>query len=72
MIVPKKFPLELISTESEDRLDKKICPWDAIKMYEFDEARNFRHTFIDQKTSALLTADEQERDRIEKQQEELY
>jgi hypothetical protein len=35
--VPKKFQLELIGTESEDRLDKKICPWDAINMYEFDE-----------------------------------
>jgi len=35
--LPKKFQLELIGTESDDRLDKKICPWDAIKMYEFDE-----------------------------------
>ena len=34
--IPKKFQLELVGTMSEDRLDKKICPWDAIKMYEFD------------------------------------
>ncbi|MFQ5682542.1 MAG: hypothetical protein ACE5HC_04640 [Candidatus Binatia bacterium] len=35
--VPKKFQLQLIGTQSEDRLDKKICPWDAIKMYEFED-----------------------------------
>ena len=40
--VPKKFALELVGAESEDRLDKKICPWDAIKMYEFEEVQNFR------------------------------
>lgn len=35
--IPKKFQLELVGTISEDRLDKKICPWDAIKMHEFDD-----------------------------------
>ena len=35
--MPKKIQLQLIGTESEDRLDKKICPWDAIKMYEFED-----------------------------------
>ena len=34
--MPKKFQLQLIGTESEDRLDKKICPWDAIKMVPAD------------------------------------
>jgi ferredoxin len=43
--VPKKFQLELIGTESEDRLDKTICPWDAIKMYEFDEGAELSKYF---------------------------
>ena len=34
--VPNKFQLELIGTESEARREKKICPWDAIEMYEFE------------------------------------
>jgi formate hydrogenlyase subunit 6/NADH:ubiquinone oxidoreductase subunit I len=28
-----------------DKLDKKICPWDAIKMYEFDEGTELSKYF---------------------------
>ena len=35
---PKKSELQLIGTDSEDRLDKKICPWDAISMVEYEDA----------------------------------
>ncbi len=45
--LPKKFQLELIGTESDDRLDKKICPWDAIKMYEFDEGAELSKNFYE-------------------------
>jgi hypothetical protein len=44
---PKKFQLELIGRESDDRLDKKICPWDAIKMYEFDEGAELSKNLYD-------------------------
>ena len=37
----------MIGTESEDRLDKKICPWDAIKMYEFEEGQEISEYFYD-------------------------
>jgi hypothetical protein len=43
--VANKFQPELIGTESEDRLDKKICPWDAIRMYEFDEGAELSKCF---------------------------
>lgn len=43
--IPKKFQLELVGTISEDRLDKKICPWDAIKMYEFEEGAEISKQF---------------------------
>jgi len=45
--VPEKFQLELIGTEAEDRLDKKICPWDAIKMYEFEEGAELSREFYE-------------------------
>src|SRR5581483_10883623 len=46
--VPKRIQLQLIGTESEDRLDKKICPWDAIKMYEFEDGLQMSEFFYDQ------------------------
>ena len=46
--MPKKIQLQLIGTESEDRLDKKICPWDAIKMYEFEEGLEVSEFFYRQ------------------------
>lgn len=74
--VPKKFQLELIGTESEDRLDKKICPWDAIKMYEFDEGAKLSKYFYKPENIRVVdgryVVDAQEKGRLEKQQEELY
>ena len=74
--MPKKFQLQLIGTESEDRLDKKICPWDAIKMYEFEEGLEVSKYFYDQekikKVSGLDVIDPKEKERLEEEQKELY
>ena len=74
--VPKKFQLELIGTESEDRLDKKICPWDAIKMYEFDEGAELSKYFYGpaniRVVNGLYVIDAQEKRRLEEKQKELY
>jgi hypothetical protein len=74
--VPKKFQLELIGTESEDRLDKKICPWDAIKMYEFDEGAELSKYFYEPENikvvNGVYVIDAQEKKRLEEKQKELY
>ena len=74
--MPKKFQLQLIGTESEDRLDKKICPWDAIKMYEFDEGLAVSQYFYDAEkiktVNGLYVIDPEEKERLEKIQKELY
>ena len=74
--VPKKFQLELIGTESEDRLDKKICPWDAIKMYEFDEGAELSEYFYVSKNikvvNGLYVSEAAEKKRLEEKQMELY
>jgi len=74
--VPKKFQLQLIGTESEDRLDKKICPWDAIKMYEFEEGAAVSEFFYDQskikQVNGLFVIDTKEKERLEEKQAELY
>jgi len=74
--MPKKFQLQLIGTESEDRLDKKICPWDAIKMYEFDEGLEVAQYFYDAEkiktVNGLYVIDPEEKERLEKIQKELY
>jgi hypothetical protein len=74
--VPRKFQLELIGTESEDRLDKKICPWDSIKMYEFGEGAKLSKYFYEPENIRFVdgcyVVDARERDRLEKSQEELY
>ncbi len=74
--VPKKFQLQLIGTESEDRLDKKICPWDAIRMYEFEEGEQVSQTFYDpekiKKVHGFYVIDSEEQERLEKKQSELY
>jgi len=74
--MPKKFQLQLIGTESEDRLDKKICPWDAIKMYEFDEGLEVAQYFYDAEkiktVNGLYVIDPEEKERLEKIQQELY
>lgn len=74
--VPKKFQLELIGAESEDRLDKKICPWDAIKMYEFNEGAKLSKNFYEPEkikiVDGVYVVNTEEKNRLEKQQEELY
>jgi len=74
--VPKKFQLELIGTESEDRLDKKICPWDAIKMHEFDVGAELSKYFYKPKNikvvNGVYVIDAQEKKRLEEKQTELY
>jgi len=74
--VPKKFHLQLIGTESEDRLDKKICPWDAIKMYEFEEGLEVSQYFYDptklKVVNGVYVIDRQEQRRLEEDQKELY
>ena len=74
--VPKKFELELIGTESEDRLDKKICPWDAIKMYEFDEGAELSEYFYKSEkikvVNGLYVTEAAEKKRLEEMQGELY
>jgi hypothetical protein len=74
--MPKKIQLQLIGTESEDRLDKKICPWDAIKMYEFEEGLEVSQFFYDKskikKVNGLFVVDAEEKERLEEKQMELY
>lgn len=74
--VPKKFELELIGTESKDRLDKKICPWDAIKMYEFDEGVETSKYFYEAKApdtvKGVYVTTAAEKQHLEEKQLELY
>jgi len=74
--VPKKIQLQLVGTESEDRLDKKICPWDAIKMYEFEDGQNMSEYFYDitkvRKINGVYVVDAEEKARLEEKQSELY
>ena len=74
--VPKKFQLQLIGTESEDRLDKKICPWDAIKMYEYEEGLEVSQYFYEpsklKQVNGVWVVDPEERRRLEEDQKELY
>ena len=74
--VPKKFQLELIGTESEDRLDRKICPSDAIKMYEFDEGAELSKYFYEPKAlevvKGVYVTNAVEKQRLEEKQLELY
>jgi ferredoxin len=74
--MPKKIQLQLIGTESEDRLDKKICPWDAIKMYEFEDGLEVAEFFYDKskikQVNGLFVVDPKEKERLEEKQAELY
>ncbi|HEY2991024.1 MAG TPA: hypothetical protein VGL11_25145 [Candidatus Binatia bacterium] len=74
--LPKKFQLQLIGTESEDRLDKKICPWDAIKMYEFEDGLEAAQYFYDPEkiktVNGVYVVDPEEKERLEEKQKELY
>jgi ferredoxin len=74
--MPKKIQLQLIGTESEDRLDKKICPWDAIKMYEFEDGLQVAEFFYDKsrikEVNGLFVIDAKEKARLEEKQAEFY
>jgi ferredoxin len=74
--MPKKIQLQLIGTESEDRLDKKICPWDAIKMYEYEDGLAVSENFYDitklKQVDGLYVIDDAEKARLEEKQTELY
>jgi ferredoxin len=74
--VPKRFQLQLIGTDSEDRLDKKICPWDAIKMYEYEDGLQRSEYFYDitkiREVNGLYVVDSDEKARLEEKQGELY
>jgi ferredoxin len=74
--VPKRIQLQLVGTESEDRLDKKICPWDAIKMYEYDEGIEVSKYFYQQekikKVGGVYVVDNDEKEWLEKKQREIY
>ena len=74
--VPKRFQLQLIGTESEDRLDKKICPWDAIRMYEFDEGLAVSEYFYEiskiKEIDGVYVVASDEKARLEEKQTELY
>lgn len=74
--MPRKIQLELIGTESEDRLDKKICPWDAIKMYEFDAGVDRSKYFYEpqniKQKKGVYVIDATEKQRLEQMQEDIY
>jgi ferredoxin len=74
--VPKRIQLQLIGTSSEDRLDKKICPWDAIKMYEFDDGLAMSEYFYDitkiKVVNGVHVIDAKEKTRLEDKQSDLY
>jgi hypothetical protein len=62
--------------EADDRLDKKICPWDAIKMYEFDQGAELSKNFYEpdriDTVNGVYVMDADEKQRLEKKQIELY
>jgi ferredoxin len=74
--LPKKFQLQLIGTESDDRLDKKICPWDAIKMYEFDEGLEVSQSFYDSAVikfvDGMYVIDQNGKEELEERQSEVF
>jgi hypothetical protein len=74
--MPKKFQLELIGTESADTLDKEISPWDAIKMYEFDEGVELSKYFYEPKAldavKSVYVTNAAAKQRLEEKQLELY
>ena len=74
--MPKKFDLLLVGTESEDRLDRKICPWDAIKMYEFDDGLEAALYFYDpadiKSVNGLSVIDQKGKEKLEEKQAELF
>ena len=74
--VPKKLQLELVGTESDDGLDRRICPWDAIRMYEFDAgaelSKNFHEPNAIDAVNGVYIMDAAEKQRLEEKRSELY
>ena len=73
---PKKSELQLIGTDSEDRLDKKICPWDAIQMVEFDDGLELSKLFYDpeliRSEDGVHTIDDAGKEKLEDRQMEGF
>lgn len=57
-------------------MDKKICPWDAIKMYEFEDGQQMSEYFYDQtkvkEVNGVYVIDAQEKTRLDDKQSEVY
>lgn len=74
--VPKKFQLELIGTESDDRVDRKICPRNTIPMDEFDErdelSKNFSEPAKIDAVNGVYVMDAAEKQRLEEKQLKLH
>ncbi|HEU4637840.1 MAG TPA: hypothetical protein VFS84_03240 [Candidatus Binatia bacterium] len=68
--------LELIGTESDDRLDKNIRPWDAINKMEFDGGAELSPNFYEPTkidvVNGVYIMDAAEKQRLEEKQIELY
>ena len=73
--MPKKFQLQLVGADSEDRLDKKICPWDAIRMREFEDGLEASLYFYDpagiKLVDGLYMIDSKGKEKLEERQSEL-
>jgi len=71
----QKIQLELVGTQPEDRLDKKICPWDAIRIYEFNDATERSKYFYEPNAArcrGVYVTNAVEKRRLEEKQLELY
>jgi hypothetical protein len=72
----KQFQLELIGTESVAGLDARLCPWDGIGSYRFDDVAELGKSFhapvkIDAVNGRYIM-DALEKQRLERKQIELY
>jgi len=66
----KPFQLELTGSEPDPRPDKKVRPWDALKIYELDEgaepSQNFYEPTEIDAVNGLYVMDAEEKLRLEK------
>ncbi len=74
--LPAKSQLELIGMEADDRLDKKIGPWDALTMHEFHKRaelpRNFHEPAKIDAVNGVYIMDDAERQRLEEKLMGIY
>ncbi len=73
---PKKSDLLLVGTDSEDRLDKKICPWDAISMVEYEDGLEVSKLYYDPKListeDGVYSIDDKGKEELEDRQMEGF